>query len=285
MLKIYKELAGKRAISPEWGDANGFLQSVLVEVATENYRQLMFESLALAPSNETDVQLHLDPPLRANERVISGLFATAIGRIAPRSRPEARIDRTEWQAAADALSDDALGGDGTTTRAGRVDYLAWYGQRIFAVELKAAAMNCEKPQVTETVSRRWNTVVEQARSAQTHLRQLQAIDPARYPDPVSLALMVVIGRRAMSVSNEEDGDAAKPGKKEALDADIEGMASRFMESFKGLDNPPTFRALYTFPPEFRQLAPRQEGRAVANKGKSIYTPFVAFLAKASVRGS
>lgn len=285
MLKIYKELAGKRAISPEWGDANGFLQSVLVEVATENYRQLMFESLALAPSNEVDAQLHLDPPLRANERVISGLFATAIGRIAPRSRPEARIDRTEWQAATDALSDDTLGGDGNTTKAGRVDYLAWYGQRIFAIELKAAAMNCEKPQLTETVCRRWDTSVKQARSAQTHLRQLQILDPVRYPDPVSLALMVVIGRRAMSTSNEEDGEAGKSGKKETLDAGIEEMESRFMESFKGLETPPTFRALYTFPQEFRQLAPRKEGRAVANRGKSIYTPFVAFLAKASVRGS
>jgi hypothetical protein len=285
MLKIYKELAGKRASSPEWGDANGFLQSVLVEVATENYRQLMFESLALAPSNETEVQLHLDPPLRANERVISGLFATAIGRIAPRSRPEARIDRTEWQTSVEALSDDTLGGDGATTKTGRVDYLAWYGQRIFAVELKAAAMNCERSEVTKTVSERWNKVVKQARSAQTHLRRLQLVDPVRYPEPVSLALMVVIGRRAISASSGEDDGVAQSSKKEVLDEGIEAMESCFMESFKGLKTPPTFRALYTFPQEFRQLAPRKEGRAVVNKSHSIYTPFVAFLGKALVKGS
>jgi len=274
MLKIYGELAGKSAISPEWGDANGFLQSMLVEVATENYRQLMFESLALASSSEAETRLNLDPPLRANERVISGLFANAIARVAPRSRPEARIDRSEWQAAADALSDDALGGDGVTTKSGRVDYLAWYGQRIFAVELKAAAMNCENPRITKTLQNRWTKVVDQAGSAQTHMRQLQAIDPVRYPNPVSLALMVVIGRRTMSTAREE-----------GLDRDIDTMEQQFMESFKGLPRKPTFQAIYTFPQEFRQLAPRKEGRAVSSDDKVIYTPFVAFLAKAVVRGT
>lgn len=269
MLKVHRELTGLNASKADAGDANSFLRNVLVEVATENYRQLMFETLAFAKSN-SDSDLYLDPPLRANERVISGLFSNAISRVAPRSRPEARIDRSELQLTSEALGSD-FGSEAPTSRAGRVDYLAWYGQRIIAVELKAASMNCAVPLLTKSVQHRWATVVDQAKSAQNHLLSLKDEDPVRYPKPVSLALMVVVGRRTTTLDTVHE-----------YDDHVEELAAEFIKILGQLDPVSNFRATYTFPKECRALAPRKRGQAIPHDDKVIYTPFVAFLAKQAV---
>lgn len=258
-------MAAKNA---EAGDINGFLRNVLVEVATENYRQLMYEVLWQADS-ASETSIYLDPPLRANERILSGLFANAIAKVAPRSRPEARINRIE-RIEEDQTNDVET--ESPPDRAGRIDYLAWYGNRLVGVELKAATINCDSPAVTLTLQRRWDNVVEQAASAQQHLRKLQRTDKARYANPVSLALMVIIGRRTMS----EDVALNWDGKKVAT------KHSEFTKALIGMAKRPQFVATYTFPEEFRMLARRKKGNIDHSKEGGVFTPFVGFVARIAV---
>lgn len=278
MLRIASTFCGKKARDGDAGDSNQFLQSVLVEVAAENYRQLMYESIFLTKSgNSGEIRL-LDPPLRANERILSGLFSNAIAKTAARSRPEARVDRDEIEETNDNLEGESSDGntDEPASRPGRVDFLAWYSQRTFAIELKVGSMNCETFQPTGAVEKRWRKVWEQAQLAQNWLRKRSSEDPNRYPDPISISLMVVIARRAASSERVKDLDD------EVDDDDWENCSGkRFIDALSGLKPKPIFQALYTFPKEFRPLARRRRGQPVEGS-KVMYTPFVAFLARAAV---
>lgn len=274
MLRVVQLFEGSAARNSDAGDLNDFLRDVLVEVAGENYRQTMYEAMALASSNGRGIQYDLDPPLRANERVMSGLFATAISRVALRSRTEARIDRPERDSNFDALERDIQRDGKSAKRSGRVDYLAWYSERVIGIELKMATMNCDEPKITSTVKRRWGTVVDQAKTAQTCLRARQKEDKRRYPNPVSVALMVIVGRRRIDMDDFED-----------VNWDIEGMEDATLNALAGLIPRPTFVATYTFPAEFRALAPRHKGKEAPKDGSAIYTPFVSFIAKLAVNAT
>nr|CUV24074.1 conserved protein of unknown function [Ralstonia solanacearum]CUV37661.1 conserved protein of unknown function [Ralstonia solanacearum]CUV38860.1 conserved protein of unknown function [Ralstonia solanacearum]CUV64277.1 conserved protein of unknown function [Ralstonia solanacearum] len=263
MLRVIKPFAGKTVTDAEAGDLNCFLRDVLVEVASENYRQTMYEVMALEGQ-----QTGLNPPLRANERVMSGLFATAISRAALRSRTEVRIDRPE---SAESIGEqDGAEANGRTTNHGRVDYMAWYGTRVIGVELKMAGMNCEEPKLTDHIVRRWTKAVEQAKTVQDCLRVRQKEDRVRYPNPVSLALMVIVGRRSI-VENAQFSDG-----------DLKDMQDATTQMLAKLTPRPTFQAIYTFPSEFRTLVPRHKGVEVQKSGRAVYTPFVSFIAKPAV---
>ncbi len=274
MLRVIKPFSGKTASNSDVGDLNDFLRDVLVEVAGENYRQTMYEAMALASPDGRRIQYDLDPPLRANERIMSGLFATAISRVALRSRTEARIDRPERDTNLDALEHDLQGNGTLMTRGGRVDYLAWYGSRVIGVELKMASMNCETPKVTRSIEKRWDTAVDQARTVQTCLRARQKEDGHRYPNPISVALMVIVGRRSI---NMKDFDV--------VNRDIGGMEDTTLEMLASLTPRPAFVATYTFPEEFRALAPRRKGKEAPKQGRAIYTPFISFIAKPVVNAT
>lgn len=271
MLRIIRSFSGKAASDAKVGDLNGFLRDVLIEVAGENYRQMMYEAMALASEHRQDLHLDLDPPLRANERVMSGLFATAISRVALRSRTEVRIDRPERDLNVSALTNDVAGEETPTTKSGRVDYLAWYGNRVIGIELKMAGINCEVPVITKNIERRWAKAVDQARTVQASLRVRQKEDSKRYSKPVSLALMVVVGRRSISVDEFK-----------FVNDGILKMEEAVAKKLADLDPRPTFLATYTFPKEFRALVPRRRGKEAPQTGRVIYTPFVAFIAMPSV---
>lgn len=273
MLRISKRFAGKTVNQGDLGDVNGFLRNVLVEVAAENYRQLMYEVMALSAGDDSAQQLDLDPPLRANERVMSGLFSNAIAKVASRSRPEARIDRPESDYTIAALGSDNEDG-GKSATAGRVDFLAWYGNRVIGIELKMASMNCETPRLTEVVKDRWGSAVEQSKTVQSWLRTRQKEDEGRYPSPVSLALMVVVGRRNTAL----DGVAL-------LNDGVKSSEVAFNEVLTGLRPRPTFHATYLFPEEFRCLALRRNGKAAPEEGRAMYTPFVSFIARPFVKSA
>lgn len=271
MLRVIQLFEGSAARNSDAGDLNDFLRDVLVEVAGENYRQTMYEAMALASFDGRGIQYDLDPPLRANERVMSGLFATAISRVALRSRTEARIDRPERDSNVDALERDIQSDGKSTKRNGRVDYLAWYGKRVIGIELKMATMSCAAPKITSTIKRRWGTVVGQAKTAQICLRDRQREDRRRYPNPISVALMVIVGRRRIDMDDFEE-----------VNWDIEAMEDLSLNALAGLAPPPAFVATYTFPEEFRALAPRHKGKEAPKDGSVIYTPFVSFIAKLAV---
>lgn len=270
MLEVHRTLGGKRpgkrSIDSRSGDyADLFLRDVLVEVAAENYRQMMYEVFSLKSEGEAKL-LSLDPPLRANERVISGLFANAISRVAPRSRPEARIDRGDFtDLNEDPTAEDRDEQPGQKAKAGRVDYLAWYASSVVGVELKAVSLNCERPKITASAQKRWKKVVEQARTTQDSLLERSNDDPHRYPNPVSLALMTIVGRRMKDSAAEAPNDL------------VETWKTAFVKKCAELDET-AFLATYTFPSEFRNFVPRRRGNLVIDSPKASFTPFVAFLA-------
>lgn len=274
MLQIIKSFKGQSANNSDVGDLNRFLREVLVEVAGENYRQTMYEMMEVTSWGDQEGRFDLDPPLRANERVMSGLFATAISRVASRSRTEVRIDRPEREQSIDAMENEDEGDLAPGTNHGRVDFLAWYGSRVIGIELKMVGMNCESPVLTEQVKRRWDKAIGQARTAQDYLRARQREDAIRYGAPISLALMVIVGRRNTSRDNFP-----------SLNSELESMQNESVEVLNGLAPKPEFQALYTFPEEFRGVVPRRKGVATPKDGRAIYTPFVSFIAKPAVNST
>jgi hypothetical protein len=250
MFKVMRGL-GKRDVVGE------FMRSVFIEVATENYRQLMQESMDL------DEDEPLDPPLRANERVMSGLFANAISKVSARSRPEARVDRE--------LDDDpdAENEEGKNSKAGRVDYLAWYGNKTIAVELKVAGINWSSPKITAIAKKRWKGVVGQANTAKNALDKRSNEDKNRYPNPSSIGLLVLVARSAKVTENmnEEEIEKARVQVIEEIKTEIKND-----DSFN-----PEIISTYTFPSEFRDFIKKRKGKENIDK-KISSTPFVVFLA-------
>lgn len=274
MLRVVQTFTGKTASNSDAGDLNDFLRDVLVEVAGENYRQTMYEAMTLTTANKSAIKYDLDPPLRANERVMSGLFATAISKVALRSRTEARIDRPERDESYAALKDQLEDKGASKTRNGRVDYLAWHASRVIGIELKMASMNCKKPTVRAFIEKKWNSVVNQSKSVQNCLRARNKDDKGRYPNPISLALMVVVGRRSINRNNFEKENNG-----------IQAMEDDALNVLASLDPKPTFRAIYTFPTEFRALSPRRKGKEDPGNEQIMYTPFVLFIAKHAVNST
>lgn len=270
MLRIHKNFTGTTTSNTSAGDANVFLRNILVEVVTENYKQMLYEWIFLnGPENVNLNQLHLDPPIRANERVMAGLFGSAITKISERSRPEVRIDRKDGDIRAQDEEDSEVDGEAlkSSNIAGRIDYLAWYAKRTFAIELKMVSMNCDTCNLIDRVEKRWQTVIRQTGEAQSWLRICQKKDNLRYPNPVSLGVMVVVGHRAIN------------GRHEKLEENIESQREKFVESLKALTSKPQFIASYEFPKEFRVQARRKHG---APNNEKRYVPFVAFIAKSVV---
>lgn len=267
MLIVHRSFGGMKSVDARAGDVNEFMKSILVEVASENYRQTMYELISLVP-DKYQGDRYLDPPLRANERVMSGLFATAISRVASRSRTEVRVDReldvsSEIMEGAESDQDD---GDNSVVSVGRVDYLAWYNKRTVAVELKMAGFNCQDPLATENIVKKWEKVVKQAQTAQSSLKDLNSRDRVRYPEPISLSVMVLLGRRRIN------------GKLSMGDDGLEEMKNSALNMIYGLKKKPSFVASYVFPREFRQVAIREKGYAKENS-LGVYVPFVFFIGK------
>ncbi len=272
MLKIINSFQGKNANDTNAGDLNGFLRAVLVEVAGENYRQTMYEAMALASADGVGRQYDLDPPLRGNERVLSGLFATAISRVALRSRTEVRVDRSERDD--DSSGKEETADDEPATTAGRVDYLAWYANRVIGIELKMATMNCQAPKLTAMTQARWESAVLQAKSVQNCLKSREQEDRHRYQNPISLALMVIVGRRAIRAIGTPDT--------KDLGNHLDDRRKEFEATLLSLEPRPTFLATYTFPEEFRFVVRKRKGRVAPSDDTSIYTPFVSFIAKPAI---
>lgn len=265
MLVVHSLFGGAKSVDPQAGDVNEFIKSVLVEVVSENYRQTMYELISLMPDNAQGDR-YLDPPLRANERVMSGLFATAISRVASRSRTEARVDRELDVNPEVTGSGESEEGDNPVRSFGRVDYLAWYNKRTIAIELKMAGFNCQDPLATDNVGRKWEKVVQQAQTAQASLKELNSRDRTRYPNPISLSVMVLLGRRRVH------------GKLSMEDEELERMKGDALNMVYGLNMKPSFVASYVFPRESRQVALRRKGH-VKEDSQGVYVPFVFFVGK------
>lgn len=266
MLQIFKELKKQTAKEQALGDISEFLKSILIEVVSENYRHLMYESVKASKDDLKDYLFN--PPLRARERIISGIFATAISRVAPRSYPEARVDR-DFEDDGDELEGENPNG---SIKPGRVDYLSYYHDRVIACELKSGFVNSDKlhgepnaDYLTAILSKRWHTVVHQAKTAQNYLLK----QDKEYNSPVSIALMTVGARRTMSRS-KTDAKVEEDFAKNFSHSLCNHLATKDGEH-------PEFSAVYTFPEEFRRFVRLKRGKT--EESSESFMPAIAFVAR------
>ena len=72
MLTVLSEVALKRATNHELGNVQLFLERLLVEVVSENYRYFLSEHMSYRHRVKQDANTRCWPPLLANERQVSG---------------------------------------------------------------------------------------------------------------------------------------------------------------------------------------------------------------------
>jgi hypothetical protein len=269
MLKVIQEFGKITATDGNIGNINVFLKRLLIEVVTANYKQMLNETLVLSP-NIAGRNIKLDPPLRANENVMSGLFNNGISAVADRYRPEVLIQRpvhpSQVVAPIELFDDieDFEFNSSDSKNTGHVDFLAWYDKRCIAIELKRASMDCITLEKNDTLVNRWDKVVKQTKEAQDWLRGKYKENHVLYPNPISIGLMVVVGRCAFSRKNDE--------KKNVSQSDV------FASSLGKLPNRPGFIATYDFPIDFQE---HRKFNSESDK-HNVHVPYVAFIATSKI---
>lgn len=176
----------KRATDHARGNVQQFLERLLVEVVSENYRYFLTEHLYFGTDDKPSHQPEhrCSPPLLSNERQVSGLFATGLSRVSPVFRQEHPISRSNRTA---ADNDDRL------SLAGRIDFLSYYGNRDIALELKRCPISTVgAPGFKKGLTAQWNAVSKQSKDALAYMRTMRN----NYTSPVSVGLLVVrVGRK------------------------------------------------------------------------------------------
>jgi hypothetical protein len=181
MLKILKAVSSKQARSQK-GDVQKFLEQLLVEIVSENYRYFVNELLL----NEDPERCW--PPLMANERQLSGLFAIGLSRICPFSRPEYSIKRSKND------EDEAT----EEQKSGRVDFMAFYHNRDIALELKRHAVTTTGDIVGKNFEKKWDTLNKQTKEALKYMKE------ENFSSPVSVGLLVIRVNRVVFTKNDKD---------------------------------------------------------------------------------
>jgi hypothetical protein len=246
MIEIVDEFKRQNTTDGDAGNLNNFLQALIIEVAAENYRQALAEGLLL---QKIFSRQSMDIALRANEKVVSGLFSNALGKVCTLVRPEVRTDR---------------GGS-----AGRLDFLAWYNNRVIAIELKAGAIRLNKTSARVDIKKRWNRAKKQIEMAQTSFRNSH---DDRFNKPISLALMIISGTTGRNI-DEADW---------SIDSESE-QKDLFLKALKSFKPKPQFSAIYSIPSELRRPVRLRSGIAIPDR--QTYTPFFGFIARARVHGA
>jgi hypothetical protein len=245
MLTVVKRVAQKRATDPQYGNVQTFLERLLVEVVSGNYRHFLHERVAFGAESERPEELCW-PPLLAVERQVSGLFTSALSAVCPVSRPEDSIRRHDAKAKKGR----------TTLRRGRIDFAALYGSRHIGLELKRISMSAlsgtSKVRATDLMglARKWKQVNEQAASALTHMRAYKT----EYHRPVTIGLLVV--RISRTVTSAKTVDEVRDTAGTRMHAIVKELGS-------GMRPSPDFLAHYIPPPEMQAFfgnwgKPREE---------------------------
>lgn len=180
MLQIINNIRSKRATNPTQGDIQTLLKRLSVEVVAANYRYFLHEYLDFSELEDSP-ERECWPPLLANERQVSGIFAHALSSVCPVSRPEMAITRNQTKEKIDHES-------GAKDRNGRMDFYATYGRRSIALELKRVTTSSSAdPKNWKVLRHLWGTVNTQAKEALSYMRQ----SPSEFPHPAAIGLLVV----------------------------------------------------------------------------------------------
>lgn len=240
MLKIHKEFKQARSIDPKTGNIQPFLERLLIEVISENYRHFLSEAISFYQGDE-EPSTRCWPPLLASERKISGVFQNGISRICPISRPEHSIRRPIKEE-----EDSELIRETPQTKNGNVDYIAYYGRRHIAIELKRGSVGTIKKKYKNTkdqesdqgdIQRKWRKATDQAQDAILHM----AGEKSSYDHPISLSIMAI-------------RIAKKIRKSKSLEDELKIATDNFTNSIEAahqLNPKPQFIASYLAPKEMQ----------------------------------
>ena len=225
MLTVLSEVALKRATNPELGNVQLFLERLLVEVVSENYRYFLSEHMSYRHHVEQDANTHCWPPLLANERQVSGLFAVGLSRVCPVSRPEHPISRSPSSREGD--------NERSPSESGRIDFLATFGARHIALELKRCPIaTIGNAGSRSGLSAQWNTVSSQAKQALVHMRTKWDF----YDSPVSVGLLVI--RVSRKVTSKREVESARQIEAASLPAVAESVKRLTNADFLAYHTPP-----------------------------------------------
>jgi len=263
MLMVAKGLAQRRATNPEHGNVQTFLERLLVEVVSGNYRHFLHERVAFSSQKGVPVERPEElcwPPLLANERQVSGLFSSALSAVCPVSRPEEAIRRP------------VVGRRGKVKRSrnGRIDFAAVFGTRHIGLELKQIPISSLKAGTKQGaeelrgLKHRWTTVSRQAGEALVHMRGYKD----EYHHPITVGLLVI--RVSRKVSSAKDPYEVRT---EVADR-MKDIVSSVTASIR-----PDFLAYYTPPPEMQALL----GNWGNNREEHRVFPGVIFAASVHAR--
>jgi hypothetical protein len=202
MLIISTKIPLKRAVDGNIGNVQLFLERLLIEVISENYRYFLSESISDNESSFAENAAESWPPLLANERQVSGLFAIGLSRASPISRPEYPIDRIR-------RIDNGV--SKAQSSKGRIDFIARYGHRDIALELKCCSISTiggvgDKKGLRD----QWQVVSRQSKEALAHMRNSKYFD-----SPVSVGLLII--RPSRKVTKNVDIEAARQEASELLE--------------------------------------------------------------------
>lgn len=198
MIITKKSVGLKRATDPKRGNVQQFLDRLLVEVVSENYRYFLTEHLSMGDPPEANPEQRCWPPLLSNERQVSGLFAIGLSRVCPISVPEHPIARFDKVATDEEVA--------TESRSGRIDFLAYFGNRSVAVELKRCCISTlGHAGEMNSLGKLWAEVENQSKEALVHMRK----ENKYYVSPVSIGLLVIrVGRKVTKLKSPEKERAA-----------------------------------------------------------------------------
>jgi hypothetical protein len=231
MLEIKKRINLKGATDAATGDVQVYLEQLLVEVISANYRQFLSEKTERTRNGFKNAEYSCWPPLFANERQVSGIFSSGLNTMCPSTLAEHKIHRDLER------SDDENDLLGT---AGRVDFMSSFSNRYIGLELKRVSVGTTAAGEYTVLKNKWKEVCQQSRDAQTYMRQKEF--RKSYPNGTGVGLMVV--RVAKQVSEKWD----IPTEIQRLANSTENIPSEIEALLK-----PDFFAVYTPPPEMQAV--------------------------------
>jgi hypothetical protein len=192
MLEITKRITLKGATNAAAGDVQVYLEQLLVEVIAANYRQFLSEKTERTRKNGIEnAEYSCWPPLFANERQVSGIFASGLNAMCPSTLAEHKIHRDLERSDEE---NELLG------KAGRVDFMSSFGNRYIGLELKRVPVGITAGGDYTVLKNKWKEVQQQSKDAQTYMRQKEFRES--YPNGTGVGLMVI--RVAKQVSEKRN---------------------------------------------------------------------------------
>jgi len=231
MLEVSKRIDLKSVTDAAIGDVQVYLEQLLVEVVSVNYRQFLSEKMERTRNGIENAEYSCWPPLFTNERQVAGIFSSGLNTMCPSTIAEHKIHRDLERS---KEGKELLG------KTGRVDFMSSFGNRFIGLELKRVTVGTTAAGDYAVLKTRWDEVSQQSRQVHTFMRQKELQN--FYPKGVGVGLMVI--RVTRQVPNID----GKPAKLKESPDDLSKISSDIQKLLR-----PDFFAKYTPPPEMQAV--------------------------------